>query len=522
MAIVYNPGGQDGDGYQNPYWYDNTTGQIVDGPQGNIEPSGQVAYNVGGASGEGYQDPYYYDPATGKTLDQTTAPAQYQQQQEAEKARVMAMLQDPNVSWFEKAQAVEKQFGIESVAQLYNQGFFNNSPGFDDNALGSYIASRQAEADSGSFNDFMTTAIPLALMAGGLYVGAGTTGLIGAGGAEAGGGLAAMEAGVGTSVADLGGMSAAAGGTTAGVAEGVGAYGGMDAGALAGLDVTAPLAPGGLAGGGGAATAGGIGTTEALGAGAAATQVPNLMSPEQPFPDVPMSYEDANFGSFDPGGDMSPTLGDAGMDWGQFSDPGFDWGSVPSGLQDIIKNSLAPQGMNWLGLGSDILGYAGQREYQQGLLDTMNKAVDRVDPFYGQRPAYQEMYKTANTDPNWLQNDAVLQNLQNAGRRNVEANMNAGGYRNSGNILAELTRTGTETAAKYALPRLEQLGIAAGANINPAAAGTVMSSLGQMAGQAGLGQTQSLQSMLGRIPRPAQNVANNAINSGLSNLFGLA
>lgn len=377
----------------------------------------------------------------------------------------------------------------------------------------------------------------------------GGMGLVGGAGA---GGLSAMEAGVGTSVADLGGMSAAggatAGGTAAGLAEGAGAYGGMDAGVLAGLDVSGGL--GGLEGMAGAAVpagavtaptaitapaataattaaaptaaaTGGLGTAGTLAAGTAAATAPDILGGTN-------DMATTDFGSFDPGGDLSSGTDFGNMDLGSF-DPGgnlgdfdFDWGSLPTGLTDIFKSALAPQGMNWLGLGSDLMGYAAQNNYQKDLIDTMNRAVDKSDPFASQRPMYQDMYKTANTDPNWLQNDSVLQNLQNAGRRNTESSMAAKGYLGSGNILHELQRTGTETAAKYALPRLEQLGQAAGVQSNPAAAGQAMSTFGPMAAQAGIGQMQSLQSMLGRLPRGTQNTANNAISGGLNTLFGLA
>ena len=324
------------------------------------------------------------------------------------------------------------------------------------------------------------------------------------GGAETGAGLSAeLAAGAPELAGTMGLEGAAAGGTAAGLGDAAattGAYGGMDAGAVAGLDTMASGGLGGMAPAAGT-TAGGLGTAETLAAGTAASTAPDLLGGTD-------NMADTDFGSFDPGGNLG--------------DYDFDWSSLPTGMTDIFKNALAPGGMNWLGLGSDLMGYSAQRNYQGDLIDTMNRAIDKSDPFASQRPMYQDMYKTANTDPNWLQNDSVLQNLQNAGRRNTENSMAAKGYLGSGNILHELQRTGTETAAKYALPRLEQLGQAAGVQSNPAAAGQAMSTFGPMAAQAGIGQMQSLQSMLGRLPRGTQNTANNAISGGLNTLFGLA
>ena len=381
--------------------------------------------------------------------------------------------------------------------------------------------------------------------------GAGLLGGAGAGAAEAG--LSTeLAAGAPELAGTMGLEGAAAGGTAAGLGDAAattGAYGGMDAGAVAGLDTMASGGLGGLEGMAGAAVpagavtaptamtapaataattaaaptaaaTGGLGTAGTLAVGTAAATAPDILGGTN-------DMATTDFGSFDPGGDLSSGTDFGNMDLGSF-DPGgnlgdfdFDWGSLPTGLTDIFKSALAPQGMNWLGLGSDLMGYAAQNNYQKDLIDTMNRAVDKSDPFASQRPMYQDMYKTANTDPNWLQNDSVLQNLQNAGRRNTEASMAAKGYLGSGNILHELQRTGTETAAKYALPRLEQLGQAAGVQSNPAAAGQAMSTFGPMAAQAGIGQMQSLQSMMGRLPTGTQTAANNAISGGLNNLFGL-
>lgn len=199
---------------------------------------------------------------------------------------------------------------------------------------------------------------------------------------------------------------------------------------------------------------------------------------------------------------------------------GFDWNSIPTGIRNAIQSALAPQtGVNWFGLGSDLMALSGQRDYQQGLLSTMNRAIDYSDPAFAQRGQYQNQFNQMQTDPNWMQNDAMFQNMNNVNMRNVAGRNEAKGYMNSGNILHDLTRTGMETLAPYGLQRMQQVGEAGGLLGGRQNASGAIAALGQAAGQAGLGQTQAMQSMLGRIPTGMQNTANNAINSGLSSLF---
>lgn len=192
------------------------------------------------------------------------------------------------------------------------------------------------------------------------------------------------------------------------------------------------------------------------------------------------------------------------------------WDTLSTDLLKTLKDTLTGgKDIDWLGIGTDLYKLSGQKEYQQGLLDTMNRAVDYSDPFHNERPFYQEQFKNMNTNPNWMDDDAVLNAIQSNAMRNVAAQNSAKGYINSGNILHDLTRTGTETAAQYAIPRMELSGRAAGAFNNPGNTGNILSTLGPMAGQAGLAQNQTVGSIAGRFG----NQGNRAIQSIFDSIF---
>lgn len=413
-----------------------------------------------------------------------------------------------------------------------------------------------------------STASQLAQLAvmggGGLAMGAGLSGLLGAtGGAAVGGGIdAATAAGImgGAEVAGLSPLvyGSAAAGTGAGMAAsefGLGdAFGGMAAPEA--VTAGAPIATeaGGL-GRFAATPTGGLeqlaqaptGITTDVTAGLGATPTSPMMPPAVPAADptfggiltqtAPGAFENlgntAAFGGALGGGagagavaagagafnGMQDTIGETpGNDISQPPTPNPLGGAASTG------NPLAPTGqnpMNWLGIGSDLIGMLGIRDYQQGILDVMNKAVDRSDPFYSQRPQAQAQYNNMTTNPNWLNDDPAMQAMQNTAMRNVSAQNAAKGYLNSGNILHDLTRTGVETAANYALPRMDMAARAAGAYNDPSRAGALMGQLGSTAASANLGQFQGLQSMLGRIPQQQVQGANNAIGGAIGNLFGL-
>lgn len=338
-------------------------------------------------------------------------------------------------------------------------------------------------------------------------------------------GMAAMLGGAG--YAGLGAMGALGGAEATG-AEAVAPYGGFDAGAVAGGDYSG-LA--GVAGGGG-----GVTVNPAFNAATAAQQVG---VGDWPYAGEAVTAEDlASAGDFTGG---SPY--DAGP-YGGF-DPGANYGAATAagvaGAAPIISNyggqpdnfGLHPNsnmsgagsplgsvlgGTDWLGLGGDILGYAGQREYQKDLMNALNRAIDYSDPAYAQRPQYQQQYANMQNDPTWM-NRGFLGNIQNEALRSTAAQNAAQGYVGSGNILHDLTRTAAETTSKYALPYMEQIGQAGGLLGGRQNASQAISSLGEAAGQAGLGQNYALGSMLGRLPRQGVNQGiNTGINSILSGL----
>lgn len=304
-------------------------------------------------------------------------------------------------------------------------------------------------------------------------------------------------------------------------AAGAGAYGGMDAAAVAGADYGAGAAGmGGLEygiGQGAISNAadqvayggipGEVGATMPAAQAAGVGEIAGAqMGGAAPTIGVPSALEQglgmgAGIGAGTAAGMAAGTA--AGNAVGQ----GFDWGSLPQNAQSLLG------GMDWLGLGSDLLGLNAQRDYQKDLISTMNRAIDYSDPAYAQRGYYQDMYKNMQTDPNWMENDKLLQNMLNQSLRSTSSQNAAQGYMGSGNILHDLTRTANETIAPYGLQRMQQIGEAGGILGGRQNASQAIGSLGQAAGQAGIGQTQSIQSMMGRLPRQG-------INTGISNTLG--
>lgn len=252
--------------------------------------------------------------------------------------------------------------------------------------------------------------------------------------------------------------------------------------------------------------------------------------------------DDLGGGAMDQFGSENSPLGEGGPGT-VFDNPlgGFDWNSIPQEIRNLIpgvlKGALAPgagqepgttqgggssenPGTNWLGMGMDLYQLSGQRDFQKGLLDTMNRAVDKSDPFASERPFYQQQFRNMQTDPNWMQNDSVLNNISNDALRRVSAQNAAKGYLNSGNILHDLTRTATETNANYALPRMQMAGQAAGAFNDPSRTGGIMAQMAPIAGLAGLAQNQTLGNMVGRLGQGNMNGINNMISNGLRGIFG--
>lgn len=125
-------------------------------------------------------------------------------------------------------------------------------------------------------------------------------------------------------------------------------------------------------------------------------------------------------------------------------------------------------------LAAAALEYKGLRDYRKDLLGLMDKAVERSDPFYSQRPGYQEKLPgmldrstgmldnynqdvssfrkgygdlfsqysgTANrmfTDPTYWNNDPLLQGLNEKTVNDTSRAMSAQGYNMSGNVPMEI------------------------------------------------------------------------------------
>jgi hypothetical protein len=286
------------------------------------------------------------------------------------------------------------------------------------------------------------------------------------------------------------------GGEAAGLG-GAGVYGGLDAGAIAGadfglgssaggaMDMFGSLGTGleGMVGGSGYVPAevgaytgatGGTGVASGIGGGD-----PGAIGEEGlgEFTGVDQQFQN------------TAALDAYAADAGGAATAGSGAGALAgAGLAGAAVGSAFPWTQTLLG-GLHLLGL---ENYRDDITDAMNRAVDKSDPFASQRPMYQDMYKQANTDPNWLQNDAVLQNLTKAGLRATAASDASKGYMDSGNILHDLTRTGTETAANYALPRFDMLGRAAGAYTAPQNVGPTIANMSGQAGQAQLSQNRTI------------------------------
>jgi hypothetical protein len=215
MAWMKLGGGYNGDaGGEAPfYWYNNETGETS---QYDPTPSGQYK-QVADYSTEGQSNQMWVDAATGRPVTGEEANRAAQQQAQQKEAEFMGVWNNPNASSWDKLQAVQNRYGIETVAQLAHQGHFSDVP-----ELGGYIAARQREANDAGFtiggNKLGLWPVALGMGAAALYGGtaaattsaaaapsaagigsAGATQLTAVGGASgvAGSGLAGGVAGLG-------------------------------------------------------------------------------------------------------------------------------------------------------------------------------------------------------------------------------------------------------------------------------------------------------------------------------------
>ena len=316
-------------------------------------------------------------------------------------------------------------------------------------------------------------------------MGAGILGLPVAGFAGAGG-FAAMGAGAGAAGAEGaamgtgGGMGGAAGATSYPFA-GSGAY------------TVAPLFENGATGaawGAGegtlGATMGGSGLASAAGSGLGGIADNFIVDP------------------VDAGGDtmLNPFGGGAGGSLGAHSGPGF-WenlfGSAFSGAGKGLGGVLG-------GLLPSLIGAGGNLYALDQFKDLINKAQEQADPFASQRPQYQQMLSQMTTDPNFVKNSPVFQNIMNPAIKETQAAMSARGYNNSGNMLEEINKRGVEEASKFYLPMMNQIGGFAGAGFGPGQSGTI-------GAQGAFGQTNQLKDIFGDLGLGAYNLMTGSNNT---------
>jgi hypothetical protein len=146
---------------QHSYWENDKTGEISYQEQ-------STAPDATGWQEKTYMDgqnKYWENADTGEIVyskDATLTQEQLQQQ-------FLDVFQNPNSSPWDKAQAVEKHYGIETLAQLSNQGYFGDYAA----ELNPYIAARQREANDAGFtiggNKLGLWPVTLGMAAGGLY-----------------------------------------------------------------------------------------------------------------------------------------------------------------------------------------------------------------------------------------------------------------------------------------------------------------------------------------------------------------
>jgi hypothetical protein len=249
---------------QHKYWENEDTGELSYGdPRGWGEQVVTTATPVTWTESK-YMDgrgTAYTNDKTGEVVygrDATLTPEQREQE-------FMQLWNNPNASSWDKAQAVQKQYGIETLAQLAKQGHFADVPD-----LGAYIAARQREANDAGFtiggNKLGLWPVALGMGAAGLYGStvAGTTSAAAAPTAAGVGSTTATQMGLVGAI----GESAAAGATT-GATGTLAAGGGTAAGGVGGGAATGGttiLGTGTPAAGGSAGTAAATAGASAAGA----------------------------------------------------------------------------------------------------------------------------------------------------------------------------------------------------------------------------------------------------------------
>jgi hypothetical protein len=313
------------------------------------------------------------------------------------------------------------------------------------------------------------------------------------------GGMAgAGVAGVGA----LGAGGAAGGAGTAGAAGGLGAAeGAAGSGGLLGIGAGDAAAGAGAVGAGSAA--GGLGGGAAGGAAAGAAGGASIPSA------ILNPLIGAGLGAVTGGGGGTPQAG------------------TPAG--GLLGTGAATGQGSLMGTIGAGLGAYGQYQNAQELRDATQQGIERTDPFGPQRQMYQGMLADSYNNPNFFNNNPVLQGIRNTTQNDVSRQMASRGYNMSGREMSEMGSRLQDESMRYALPFQQQLAQNAGANINPGNVGQLGLEGATRAGQASMNAQGGGMNFLANLFGGGQGAAGAngmppgmtpAIQSYLQNLFG--
>lgn len=173
----------------------------------------------------------------------------------------------------------------------------------------------------------------------------------------------------------------------------------------------------------------------------------------------------------------------------------FGGGSGGSGLSSLFAPSGTGTGKYSTDMGgilNSLLGYQTNKDYQDKLIEVMNKSIEASDPFKTQRPFYQQQLQSMFTDPNYFNNNALLKGANDMAVNDTTRKMASQGYNMSGNVPMEVGQRLQQNNMGYAQKLMDFTGQAAGASINPSASGQVAATTGTAAANAGNAGNASL------------------------------
>lgn len=243
----------------------------------------------------------------------------------------------------------------------------------------------------------------------------------------------------------------------------------------------------------------------AAGAGGLLQTLSNL-PPTPPVPPggnggTPAAGTEAPYSDWGPGND--PNMGPISTGGPDFSLPGG--GSIWDMIQNLGGNLLNNAGTNLsnpnnlTSIISAIMSDNSLGKYRDDLISTMNRAVDRSDPFYNERPFYQEKARNLATTPSNFLQDPGIADLINHQQDVTARKLSSQGYNMSGNMASELTKIGQREAFGQWQPYLQTMLNAGGAGINPSGATQAFGQFGPMIAQAGMDRSGYLGNVIGSV-----------------------